>query len=240
MPRRDELAVLLGLIGPFVVTVLLVPFRDNIANTNAALVLVLVIVAVATSGNRAAGAVAAVSAAACFDFFLTLPYERFAIHSRTDLETTVLLLAVGLGVTEVAAWGYRQRARADRANGYLSGIGAAAAAVAVGGSSGALIDTVSEQLVRVLDLRHCRFQYGVAGLGKPPRLCGDGRVEWRGAAWDVEHRGLPVDTDIELLVESKGNLQGRFLLSAAPDAHPSLDQRRVAVMLAEQVGSSLR
>jgi hypothetical protein len=59
---RDRAAVLGALLGPFFVTVVLVPLRDNFANTNAALILVLVIVAVATSGNRVAGVLAAVSA----------------------------------------------------------------------------------------------------------------------------------------------------------------------------------
>jgi hypothetical protein len=49
-----------------------------------------------------------------------------------------------------------------------------------------------------------------------------------------------VATDIELLVESGGRLQGRFLLSAAPSQHPSLAQRLVAVTLASQVGAALR
>ena len=112
--------------------------------------------------------------------------------------------------------------------------------MATGGSSGDLIDEVSRQLIRVLGLRACRFQYGVAGLGQPARLRDDGQVEWQGAVWDVERKGLPVDVDIELLVESGGLLQGRFLLSAAPDTHPTTAQRLVAVTLAAQVGASLR
>jgi hypothetical protein len=48
-------------------------FRDSVANTNAALALVLLIVAAAATGIRAAGLVAALSSAVCFDFFLTGP-----------------------------------------------------------------------------------------------------------------------------------------------------------------------
>jgi hypothetical protein len=58
--------------------------------------------------------------------------------------------------------------------------------------------------------------------------------------WDVDREGLPVDRDIELLVEGGGRLQGRFLLSAAPRQHPSTAQRLVAVTLAAQVGAALR
>jgi K+-sensing histidine kinase KdpD len=240
LSSRDRNAVLGALIGPFAITLVLVPFRDSFANTNAALILVLAIVAVAATGNRVAGVLGAMSAAVWFDVFLTRPYERLTIADRADLETTALLLAVGVGVTELAAWGHRQHALADRDAGYLAGIRAAAEAVAAGRSSGDLIDEVSRQLTRVLGLRACRFQYGVAGLGHPARLRDDGQVEWQGAMWDVERKGLPVDTEIELLVENGGRLQGRFVLGSAPDSHPSTAQRLVAVTLAAQVGSALR
>ena len=187
-----------------------------------------------------AGVLAALSAALWFDVFLTRPFERITITDRADLETTTLLLAVGVGVTELAAWGHRQRANAHRDAGYLDGIRAAAEAVAAGSSSQDLIDEVSRQLTRVLGLRTCRFQYGVAGLGHPARLRDDGQVERDSAVWDVERDGLPADVDIELLVESGGRLQGRFLLTAGSDAHPSSAQRLVAVTLAAQVGASLR
>jgi K+-sensing histidine kinase KdpD len=237
---RARLTVLVALIGPFVVSLVLAPFRDSFANTNAALILVLVIVAVAATGNRVAGVLAAMSAAVWFDLFFTRPYGRLTITGRADFETTALLLAVGVGTTALAAWGHRQQAFAHRDAGYLAGIQAAAEAVATGGSSRDLIDEVSGQLIRVLRLRSCRFQYGVAGLGQPARLRDDGQVEWQRALWDVERKGLPVDVDIELLVESGGLLQGRYLLCAGPDAHPSTAQRLVAVTLASQVGASLR
>ncbi|MFI8496908.1 DUF4118 domain-containing protein [Streptomyces sp. NPDC085524] len=40
--------------------------------------------------------------AAWFDFFLTEPYQRFAITDRDDVETAVLLLVVGLVVSQLA------------------------------------------------------------------------------------------------------------------------------------------
>jgi len=57
--------------------------------------------------------------------------------------------------------------------------------------------------------------------------------------WDVPVEGLPSDTDIELLVENADILQGRFLMRAKPNARPTLEQRLVAVALAEQVGAAL-
>ena len=111
---RDQVAVLAGLAAPLILAVILVPFRSGLPNTDAALALILVVVAVAASGHRLAGVLAAVSAAAWFDFFLTVPYERFTITRRADIETTVLLLAIGAAVTEIAVRGRRQHAAAAR------------------------------------------------------------------------------------------------------------------------------
>ena len=114
MTRRDTVAVFAGLLAPLALAAVLVPFRGSFPNTDAALALILVVVAVAANGYRLAGILAAVSAAAWFDFFLTRPYERFAITRRADIETTVLLLVIGVAVTEIAVWGRRQHAAASR------------------------------------------------------------------------------------------------------------------------------
>jgi K+-sensing histidine kinase KdpD len=238
--RRNRIALPVAVVLPLAVTGVLVPFRNSLANTNLALILVLVIVAMAALASRLAGLLAALSAAAWFDLLLTQPYGRLAITDRTDLETAILLLAVGIGVTQLAVWGRRQHAEATRHAAYLSGIQAAAEAVSFGTSSGDLVREVGGQLTKILELRVCRFEHGVAGLGSPARLQHDGHIERDGVDWDVRSKGLPVDIDIELLVESGGRLQGRYLLSALPDKHPTLAQRLVAVTLAAQVGASLR
>jgi K+-sensing histidine kinase KdpD len=216
---RDRLAVVAALAAPLALTAILAPFRHSFPNTDAALVLILVVVAIAANGYRLAGYLAAASAAVWFDFFLTRPYEEFTITRRADIETTVLLLVIGVAVTEIAVWGRRQHAAASRRAGYLDGINAAAQAAAAGESPGELIDQVSGRLTELLSLRACKFEYGKAGLGRPARL--------------------PSGTDIELLVETAGVFQGRFLMRAQPGAHPTLEQRLVAIAFADQVGAAL-
>lgn len=98
---RDRAAVAAAVIAPLVAAAVLLPFRSSWPNTNVAL-LVVVVVAVAAIGNRPAGAVAAMGAAAWFDFFFTLPYERFTIRSSADVTTFVLLLVVGVVVSQLA------------------------------------------------------------------------------------------------------------------------------------------
>src|SRR5258707_5465133 len=161
--RRDRLALLAALGVPLLFTAIPVPFRTSFPNTDAALALMLAVVGVAASGYRLAGVLAAVSAAVWFDFFLTRPYEQFTIARTTDIETTVLILVIGVAVTELAVWGRRQHLAATRRAGYLEGINAAAEAVAASTSPPALIDQVCDRLTHLLSLRSCSFQYGVAG-----------------------------------------------------------------------------
>ena len=63
---------------------------------------------------------------------------------------------------------------------------------------------------------------------------GDGQV------LKVERDGLPTDAEIELLVQHAGTVRGLFLLTAAARiTRPDLEQRLVAVALADQVGAAL-
>ena len=111
------------------------PLRDHFAGTDAALVLVLVVVAVAAHGYRLAGVLAALSAGASFDFFLTYAhYRHFTITHAADIETAVLFMIDPVGVTELAfVRGRRQQALASREAGYLAGIRAVAKVTATSG-----------------------------------------------------------------------------------------------------------
>ena len=235
---RDRVAVLAGVLGPPALCAVLVPFRHSFANTDAALVLVAGIVAVASLGNRLGGWLAAISAGIWFDFFLTKPYEHFSITSRTDVETTLLLFVVGVGVTEIAVWGRRQHARAGQQAAYLAGLHAASEAVAAGGSPTELADRVGQLLTDILGLQKCHFHFGT-GRGNP-RLQHDGTLTWGGTHWDVDNKGFPLNEETELLVSAGGRFWGRrFLMTPAPESRPNLTQRLVAVSLADQVGAAL-
>ena len=117
---------------PIVTSAILAGFREEIPTAAAVLVLVLSVVAAAATGDRAAGLLAAVSAGAAFDFFLTEPYQRFTIEDPDDIQVAVLLVLIGVAVTELALWGHRQQARAARRSGYLEGVLGTARAVSAG------------------------------------------------------------------------------------------------------------
>ena len=107
--------IAIGGAAPIAVAAALVSLRDHMLNANVALVLVLVVVLAAVGGGRSAGAAAAVSAALSFNFFHTVPYLTLEIDSADDVETTLLLLAVGLAVGQLATFRrHPVRARRER------------------------------------------------------------------------------------------------------------------------------
>jgi K+-sensing histidine kinase KdpD len=212
--------------------------RELVANTSAALVLVLVVVAIGVVGDRIAGVLAALSAAAAFDFFLTAPYLSFAILDRDDVETAVLLLAIGVAVTEIALWGRGQRARSIRREGYLTGVANAARMAAEGSSRADLVATVERMVADVLDLDDCRFDQQSPGLALRPVLGAEGIVTWGQHTVDVARDGLPTMDVIELPTRPDRS-GGRFLLTASSRVRrPDREQLLVAVTLAEQVGTA--
>ena len=231
---RDRAAVLAGLLAPLIASAILLPWRASWSNTNVALLLVVIVVAVAAIGNRLAGAVAAVSAAAWFDFFFTRPYERFTIRGSTDITTAILLLAVGLAVSQLAARARRLRVITITDADYLGRIQEVASTTKSPVAAETVVDRVKEQLIRVLDLESCRFEYGSL-LGHPPRLEPDGTVVIGQTRWDVEQFGLPT-AEIELRAFGNGQYYGRFMMRARPGVKPSLQARLVAVTLADQAG----
>jgi hypothetical protein len=79
---------------------------------------------------------------------------------------------------------------------------------------------VSGQLADLLELDAVEYQPGMAGLGNPPRLQPNGQITHGTLTWDVDPFGLPPHQQSELLVQSGGVLQGRFLLTPSPGRRP--------------------
>ncbi|WP_328989171.1 DUF4118 domain-containing protein [Kribbella sp. NBC_01245] len=220
-----------ALLAPLAVCAALIPLRDDVENTNAALILVLVVVAFASSGRRPAGILAAISSAVWFDFFLTRPYQAFTINDRADIETAVLLVLTGAAVTEIALWGRRQQASASRQTGYLEGI---LAAGETGLTGDALIEHVTTQITDVLGLDSCRYDAG--GSRGYPTLGHDGAITRGGHAINVERDGLPIHSEIEIPLQGKGRL---LLVAATRISRPDRRQRLIAVALADQLATAL-
>ena len=219
----------------------LAALRSDVPNATSALVLVLVIVAVAATGDRVPGFVAAVSSGVWFDFFLTEPYQRFTIADSDDVEAVVLLVAIGLAVTEIALWGRRQQDRAARRSGYLEGVLGTAQVVSQGDTPApALVEVVARQITDVLGADGCRFVKGPVYDARIAMLDHDGVVTRRDRAVDVDRQGLPSDEYLAIPVRRGSRIVGHFEVTATTRvAYPSREQRRVAVLLADQVAAAV-
>lgn len=138
-----------AVLAPLLVCAAMSLRREAFTNSTAVLVLATVIVAVASARDRYAGVLAAVSSGAWFDFFLTEPYLRFTIDDPDDIGDMVLLVLIGVAVTEIALWDEREQARASRRTGYLDGVlGTAELVLATPVSVDDLIDRVTGQITR--------------------------------------------------------------------------------------------
>lgn len=107
---QQTMVVAVAAVAPFLACAVLSVARGNVSEASAALGLTLLVVTAAATGRRAAGLAAAVSSAVWFNFFLTEPFDRFAVTDRVDGGTDLVLLLVGVAVTEIALAGHRRHA----------------------------------------------------------------------------------------------------------------------------------
>jgi GAF domain-containing protein len=236
-PRFRGWLLLASAVVPFVVAAALSLVRDDVSTAASVLVLVLVVVAASSTGVRLAGFLAALSGGIFFDLFLIQPYGTLAVSNPDDVEALVLLLAVGFAVNELALWGRRQQAGASRRLGYLDGVLSAAEKVAARDPDPRdLVALVTSELTGLLGLDGCRFAPVAPHLRVVVQP--DGAVRSGERVLDVERYGLPTDEEVLLPVRSGGRTVGGFVLTTATRVRrPTPEQLRVAVLLADQVGT---
>src|SRR4029450_11727652 len=90
-------------VGAFVASLLIglliEPFRGTIGLENVVILYLLVAGPAAAIGGRAAGVVAALSAALAYDYFLTTPYHTLVIDTLAQVITVALLVVTGIVVS---------------------------------------------------------------------------------------------------------------------------------------------
>jgi hypothetical protein len=229
--------VVFGGIVPIGVAAALVGVRDVVQNANIALVLVVVVVLAAAMGGRTAGVCAAVVSALSFDFFHARPYLSLSIDTADDVETTVLLLAVGLLVGGIAVGNLRARALAEASTEEVMRIHRVAERAARGEEATDIIVAAQEELTDLLALQACRFE-AQPFVPVLPRLERSGHLDTRVLHFRGNGFELPAE-GVELPVYGRGAQLGRFVLDPRPGVGVSLEQRVVAVALADQVGAAL-
>jgi K+-sensing histidine kinase KdpD len=218
-------------------------FRSVFDATNAALVLMIVVVAVAALGGRAAGMVTALAAVASFDFFHTKPYLSLAIDSRDDVETALLLLVAAVMVGTIASWGRSAHRREGTARSEVKRIHRVAESAVSGTPAAEVIAVAQEELRGLLSLHEARFEaLPTHDLRVLPRISRNGAIEgvqdrrYGRLADGAGGFELP-EQGVELPVLARGQHIGRFLLSPTHGVAVSLEQRLVAVAIADQVAA---
>jgi hypothetical protein len=234
---REAAGIAVGVLGSIGVAGAMVGVRGEIANADVALILMVCVLAGAVIGGRLAGVLSALAAAMAFDFFHTKPYATLKIANKDDVITTVLLLAVGLLIGEVATWSQRlsDRLRDDRNE--IKRMHRVAELAARGESTEDLVLIVTAELMSTMRLSECQFE-------RPPFSTNLPSIDRNGVVHQSVHLytrdGFELPREgVELPVLGGGRTLGRFVLTPTPGRGVTPERRLIAVALADQLGAAL-
>lgn len=214
----------------------LVAVRGEVVTANLGLVMVLTVVLAAAVGGRGPGVLSAVIAAMSFDFFLTRPYLSLKIERTDDLETTLVLLVIGLAVGQIAVRARRARRAARQGSDQIGRLHRIAELVASGSPVDQVIASVEHELTDLLQLRSCRFDRAPSN-GWLPVMERSGVVSGVHIRYFAGREFMLPEQGVELPVLARGREVGRLVLEPEPGFGISLEERTVAVALSDQLGA---
>lgn len=212
----------------------LVAVRDHFAQANAVLILVFFVLVGAVIGGRLAGLATALTAAVAFDFFYTQPYNSLKINSAADIETTALLLLVGLAMGEIVVRADRIRFAVSGSRRELKSVHRVARLAADGEAIEDLISAVSAELTETLGLHRCTYETppftgAYARLEQTGLITGTNVVQYTKQGFELPHEG------VELPVVVHDQAVARFVLIPTPGHGVAIEARLLAVALADQL-----
>jgi hypothetical protein len=233
-PEREFVGTVTGALGAIVLSFLLVTVRGAIvnANANAALALVVPVVLGAVMGGRWAGFASAVTAALCFDFFFARPYGSLKIADHDDVETLLILLVVALIAAEIGLRGRHASTSAQASKSEVDRLYRVAELGARTSDPADVILAVQAELIGLFELEDC--EYEAVATDPLPVLERNGTLRGVPLALKRGEFALPA-TGIEVAVTAHGRDYGRLVLRPDGRAGASLEQRRVAVALADEL-----
>jgi K+-sensing histidine kinase KdpD len=236
-----DLAVALGGMLPIVVGIAMLAVRGEVDSAVTALVLMATVVIAATFGERRAAVVPAITATLTFDFFHVRPYGTLTMDSANDVETAIVLLVTGLIVGSVAARRRRTQhsltRQVARGEAEVRRLHRVADLIAHGATEAEILFAAERELTELLDLVSCSFSdeeadSDVPVLERNGTITG-GELRFVGSDFALPRAG------VSLPVFHQGHRIGTFLLHPNADAGVSLEQRIVALAIADQAGAAL-
>lgn len=114
--RRRLYGYLVGMVGPFVLSGLLLVTPDLHGLPTEAMLFMALVVATAIAGGRWPSFVCSLISGFALNFFFTEPLRTFAIASKDNLFAVVLFVAVGISVSSVVGLAARRTAQAEKAS----------------------------------------------------------------------------------------------------------------------------
>jgi hypothetical protein len=229
----------LGPMAAFFVAALLVVARDDIGTTNIALLIALVVVVAATA-DRAAGVATALVASLAYNFFHTEPYRSLRISDGQDILTVVLLIVIGLVVSEISARARQAISGRKRHGDAERSLERTAELLASGAGVPEMWESVREDIVRLMHVADCRFEdaSGSEPISELPLVSRAGALDGRRRVWVATGFELP-ECGAAIRVDYGGVELGQIALIPRAGAGSLTDERRLAVALADQFAVSL-
>jgi len=160
-----------------------------------------------------------------------------------DIETTIILLVVGVAMGQFAEWAHKSRRATQAARSELGRLRRVADLVSQDANRNEIKLAGQTEITALLGLQECRFEEPPFDVVLP-RLERSGVLEHAAAHHPVVRRfvrggfELPAE-GVELPVYNRGHQVGRYVLKPSSGVGVSLEQRVVALGLADQVGAAL-
>ena len=242
LPREPEhgsdlIGIAIGVLGALALSVAMLPLRGHLHNDNMALALVIPVLIGAVIGGRIAGALSAIAAALCFDFFFTQPYNSLRIAGSNDITSFIVLVLVALIAAEVGIRARRGSRSARESRSDLDRLCRVIELAARGSDIEDVISSARAELIGLFGLVDCAYETG-ASHATLPHLGVHGAIE--GAPLIAEqHEFLLPPGGVELPVIGRGIEFGRLVLFASESVRAPLQKRVVAVAIADQLGITL-
>lgn len=231
----ESIALAAGPIAAILIAGLASGVRSQVGSTNVALVLTCVVVAASMAG-RLPGVVTALTAALSYNFFHTAPYKSLRINDAKDLVTVLLLVAIGLITSEISA---RRRQLKTSTSRHVEGQRMLEATAALVAADKPLVEVwaaIKSQIVHDLRIADCRFQVGPPSVAHV--LTHTGSLSAPQMRMTPDGFELPAG-GVAVPVTFGTTTFGQIILVAKPDSGTSIEERRVAVALADHLAIAL-